>query len=344
MAPIRSFWPRPQQVNLALQGGGAHGAFTWGVLDYLLERGHHRFEGASGTSAGAVNAVVLAHGLMCGGPDGAREALARFWTAVANSVPFELITRTPDGKGFKVSPALDFLLDLTHYFSPAQLNPFALNPLRSVVEAQIDFERLRADSPLKLFIAATRANSGTLRIFRNAELSADAVLASACLPTIHHAIEIDGEPYWDGGYSANPAIFPLFYECRSPEILLVLLSPSQLGDKPQSAREIRARAVDIAFNNAFRREMAMIQQAREFAGNSLLPLGRLERRLQRLRFHLIDAEHHMASLPYTSKLAAHLPFFETLRDMGRARARRWLRTNRVALGRKASLDPASVFG
>ena len=344
MASISRLWRRRPTVNLALQGGGAHGAFTWGVLDYLLQDGRHRFEGASGTSAGAMNAVVLAHGLMQGGPDGARQALADFWTAVANSVPFDLVTRSIDGKDFRVSPAVNFLLDLTRYFSPSQLNPFDLNPLRDVIEAQIDFERLRVDSPLKLFVAATHANNGTVRIFKNAELSADAVLASACLPTIHHAIDIGGEPYWDGGYSANPAIYPLFYECTSPDILLVLLSPNKLGDKPQSAREIQARAVDIAFNSAFRREMAMITRAREYAGASPLRLGRLERRLHKLRFHLIEAERHMRTLPYESKLAAHLPFFESLRDKGRERARRWLRSTHADVGRKSSLNLASVFG
>jgi len=342
MRAISSFWKRQRIVNLALQGGGAHGAFTWGVLDALLEDGRYRFEGASGTSAGAMNAVVLAQGLMTGGPEAAREALARFWTTIAESVPFELITRSMDG-GFKVSPAVNFLLDLTHYFSPSQLNPFDLNPLRKVVEDQIDFERLRAESPLKLFVAATRANTGTLRIFKNVDMSANAVLASACLPTIHHAIEIDGEPYWDGGYSANPAIYPLFYECASPDIVLVLLSPSRLGDNPQSAREIQARAVDIAFNSAFRREMSTILQAREYAAASLLPLGRLERRLQRLRFHLIDATRDMRTLPYESKMTAHLPFLETLRDMGRERARRWLRSKDAAVGRTSSLNLASVF-
>jgi len=343
MVSLPTFWKRRRKVNLALQGGGAHGAFTWGVLDYLLEDGRYDFEGASGTSAGAMNAVVLAQGLTSGGPDGAREALARFWTAVGESVPFDLITRTLDGKGFKVSPAVSFLLDLTHYFSPSQLNPFDLNPLRKVVESQIDFERLRSDSPLKLFVAATRANNGTLRIFRNADMSADAVLASACLPTIHHAIEIDGEPYWDGGYSANPAIYPLFYECASPDIVLVLLSPNKLGDSPASAREIHARAVDIAFNSAFRREMNAIMQAREYAAASLVPLGRLERRLQRLRFHLIDATRDMRSLPYESKMTAHMPFLETLRDMGRARARRWLLAEDAAVGRRSSLNLATAF-
>ncbi len=334
---------RRRAVNLALQGGGAHGAFTWGVLDYLLENERYRFEGISGTSAGAMNAVVMAQGLMEGGAEGAREALAAFWTAVAASVPFELASHSVDGQAISLSPALTFLLDLTRYFSPYQLNPFDLNPLRDVVEAQIDFENLRAKCPVKLFIAATHANSGRLRIFRNHELSTDAVLASACLPTIHHTIEIGGEPYWDGGYSANPAIFPLFYNCAAPDILLVLLAPMKLGETPRTARDIHKRAVEIMFNSAFRREMRMFAHARESISGSWLPPGRMERRLARLRFHLIEADEQIGSLPWESKMAAHLPFFEKLRDMGRARACAWLEASHADVGRTSSLDLPSIW-
>ena len=335
---------KPPRISLALQGGGAHGAFTWGVLDAFLEDGRYRFDGVSGTSAGAMNAVVLAHGLMQGGRDGAREALETFWTAVAKSVPFELAVPTGDGKGISTSPALSFLLDLTHYFSPYQLNPFDLNPLRDVVAAQIDFERLRRRSPVHLFIAATHANTGVLRLFTDRELSVDAVLASACLPKLHRAIEIDGEPYWDGGYSANPAVFPLFYECVARDILLVLLAPPTLGETPRTAREIQQRAMEIGFNNAFQREMRMLAHAREFVARSWWPLGRLERRLKQMRLHSIEADAHIGALPYESKLAANLGFFHALRDMGRARARGWLETRHADVGRISTLDLAAAFG
>ena len=243
----------PRTINLALQGGGAHGAFTWGVLDALLEDGRTRFEGVSGTSAGAMNAVVMAHGLLEGGRDGARAALQVFWDAVAASMPAELTMASGDGKNVRLVPIARMLLQWTHYFSPAQINPFDLDPLRDIVTAQIDFERLRARSPLRLFLAATHANSGKLRLFRETEVSADALLASACLPTMHRAIEIDGEPYWDGGYCANPAVFPLFYDCDASDIVLVLLSPLKHIETPHTAQGIQTRVLEIAFNATFLR-------------------------------------------------------------------------------------------
>ena len=189
----------PPTLNLALQGGGAHGALTWGVLDALLEDGRLRFDGVSGTSAGAMNAVVLAQGLMSGGNEGAREALRNFWTAVASSLPFEGAVPTADGLGFRLAPAMRLMLQWTHYLSPEQLNPFDHNPLRDVLKAQIDFDQLRIRSPVKLFIAATEANSGQLRLFQNPDIGLDALLASACLPRLHRSVLIDGQPHWDGG-------------------------------------------------------------------------------------------------------------------------------------------------
>ena len=209
-------------LNLALQGGGAHGAYSWGVLDCLLEDGRYGFDGISGTSAGAMNALVLADGLMKGGPQWARLALEEFWQAIADSVPLDLSMPVQGGEGLALMPATRMMLNWTQYLSPYQLNPLNFNPLRQLLKERVDFEGLRRHSPVRLFLAATNANTGKLRLFRNAELSVEAALASACLPMIHHAVEIDGEPYWDGGYSANPAVFPLFYECDSPEILLVL--------------------------------------------------------------------------------------------------------------------------
>ncbi|MDH2434888.1 patatin-like phospholipase family protein [Pokkaliibacter sp. MBI-7] len=334
---------RNPQLNLALQGGGAHGAFTWGVLDYLLEDGYCEFEGISGTSAGAMNAVAMAHGWMEQGREGARQALQDFWQAVASSAPFQLASQN-DNDQLTVSPALNFVMGLTHYFSPYQLNPMDHNPLRKIVESQFDFARLSQCSPFRLFIAATNANTGHLRLFHRHELTADALLASACLPTLHHSIEIEGEPYWDGGYSANPAIFPLFYECKSDDILLILLSPMRLGELPRSAQEIKNRAMDIAFNSAFLREMRMIVQARDFAGLSWLPYGRLERNLARIRFHMIDPDERMFALPTESKLVAYLPFFEMLRDMGRVQAALWMDSHRQQLGKDSTIDLKALFG
>ncbi|MDR1994360.1 patatin-like phospholipase family protein [Azonexus sp.] len=330
-------------LNLALQGGGAHGAFTWGVLDALLEDGSFEFEGVSGTSAGAMNALCLAHGLMTGGRDGAREALAGFWTALAGQSPFTPPAEAAGG----MAPALKLMLQWTTHLSPEQINPFDLNPLRDVLQERFDFARLRRDCPVKLFIAATNANSGKLRLFRNHELSVDTLLASACLPTIHRTVTIDGEPYWDGGYSANPAVFPLLYDCTATDILLILLTPLRYSETPASAADIKRRLGELAFNSTFLREMRMFAHMREQIGNTWLPewlpLGRFERRVGRLRFHAITGDDLLGQMPAESKLAVNLPFFERLRDQGREHAHRWLAVNRAQVGRSATLDLMKLF-
>ena len=330
-------------LNLALQGGGAHGAFTWGVLDALLEDSAFTFEGVSGTSAGAMNALCLAHGLMTGGRDGARETLTRFWTSVAASSPFSSGGEANPG----MAQAMKLMLQWTNHLSPEQLNPFDLNPLRDILDEQFDFARLRRDSPVRLFIAATHANSGKLRLFRNHELSVDTLLASACLPTIHRTIVIDGEPYWDGGYSANPAVFPLVYQCTSPDILLVLLTPLRYTEKPVSAEEIRLRLLELSFNSTFLREMRMFAHLREEVRTSWLPKwlpgGRIEHRIGQLRFHAITADALLGDLPAGSKLTVNLPFFERLRDSGREHAQNWLHEHRGSVGKNGTLELGQLF-
>jgi len=338
-API-SLTPRP--LNLALQGGGAHGAFTWGVLDALLEDGRFDFEGVSGTSAGAMNAACLAQGLMTGGREGARQALADFWGAVSHSSPFD-----QGGPAQSLAPAMKIMLQWTEHLSPEQLNPLDLNPLRDIISRQIDCERLRRESPVKLFIAATHANSGKLRIFKNHELSVDCLLASACLPTIHRTVVIDGEPYWDGGYSANPAVFPLFYECTAADIMLVLLTPLHYSATPESAQDIRVRLRELAFNSTFLREMRMFAHLREQVGGSWLPdwlpINGFVQRMKRLRFHAISADALLGALPAESKLNVSLEFFEALRDDGRSHAEAWLASRGDAVGQRATLDLAKLF-
>ena len=338
------FGRRSQQtISLALQGGGAHGAFTWGVLDHLLEDGRTDFEGVSGTSAGAMNAVILAQGLMTGGRDGARAALQAFWTKVAGSLPFEIAVPSKDGQNVSLVPAFKMLIQFAHYFSPHQLNPFDVNPLRKILLAQVDFERLRSESPVKLFIAATNANSGQVRMFRSPEISADAILASACLPQMARPVKIDGEPYWDGGYAANPAIYPLFYECKSSDILMVLLTPLKHKGTPHSVQEIKDRVLELAFNSTFLREMRMIAHARDYASESFFPIGRLERRLVRLNFHVIDAQQQMHDFKTETKLAANMAFFELLRTMGREQAKTWLEANYGDIGKRSTIDLAELF-
>jgi NTE family protein len=337
-------WRHPPTVNLALQGGGAHGAFTWGVLDALLEDGRLRFEGVSGTSAGAMNAVLLAQGLMAGGPEGARAALRGFWNAVATSLPFEVALPTADGKDMRLAPAMQLMLQWTHYFSPEQLNPFDLNPLRKILSDQVDFERLRAHSPVKLFVAATNVNTGKLRLFRAPELTPDAVLASACLPTMHRSVVIDGEPYWDGGYAANPAVFPLFHECRARDILLVMLAPLKHSATPQSAADIKNRMMELAFNATFLREMRMFAHLRERATRSAWwRRGELDRRLAGTHFHVIEAGEVMGALSAESKAAANMRFFEMLFALGREHGGAWLSAHHADIGRRSSADLGALF-
>jgi NTE family protein len=341
----------PALLSLALQGGGAHGAFTWGVLDALLEHGLP-LDGVSGTSAGAMNAVALAHGLARNergnDHDAAREALDRFWGAIGAQLPSGLVNASAngeDGAAPSFSPMARAMMMWTQFMSPAQLNPLDRNPLREVLAEQIDFARLRATRGLRLFIAATQANTGRLRLFHRHELTVDTVLASACLPTIHHAIVIDGEPYWDGAYSANPALFPLLFECRARDVLIVLLSTLQHDEAPQTAAAIRERGLEIAFNATFLREVQTLAQALEFSGQRWWPAGRLERVLNRAHFHLISLhEGGAASLPSETKLMAHRPFLEKLRDQGRAVALEWLGRHAGAIGRHSTVDLLSVFG
>ncbi|WP_343051274.1 patatin-like phospholipase family protein [Pseudaquabacterium terrae] len=346
-AALPTWWNRlrnpPARINLALQGGGAHGAFTWGVLDALLADPRIHIEGLSGSSAGAMNAVVMADGWGKGGREGAREALAEFWAEVGRQLPAGMVTQG-ESDAIDLSPASKLLASWAGYFSPAQLNPFDLNPLRVLLERRVDFERLRAASPFKLFIGATQASNGKLRVFREHELTVDALLASACLPKIHHAVEIDGEAYWDGGYSANPAIFPLFYDCTARDVLLVLLSPLKREGTPRSIEDIEARIVELAFSAHFMREMRTFAQATAFARPSFLTRGRLERRLQQMRFHMIDS-NDLPSLQRTdTKRLAYGPFLERLCAQGRERAAAWLVNDASGIGRRSTIDVHERFG
>jgi NTE family protein len=329
------------RLNLALQGGGAHGAFTWGVLDALLQDEGLDFEGFSGSSAGAMNAVVLADGWLKGGRAGAREGLRRFWTELGQHMPWGLMTRRR-GDSIGLAPAGQLLASWAGQFSPAQLNPFDLNPLRDQLAAQIDFEQLRAHCPFKLFVGTTQVNTGKLRVFREHELSVEVLLASACLPKIHRTVLIEGEPYWDGGYSANPAIFPLFYDCVSRDVLLVLLSPLRRERTPQTVTEIETRIAELGFTATFMREMRMFAQATEFATPALG--GRLERRLHEMRFHMVDTSEVESLSRSDSKLIAHQPFLQRLHEQGLEHGLAWLREGAPSLGRRSTIDVKGLFG
>jgi NTE family protein len=334
--------PKTRTLNLALQGGGAHGAFTWGVLDALLEAPGLQFEGLSGSSAGAMNAVVLADGWAKGGREGARAGLNAFWTEVGKLMPLGMVTQG-DGETISLSPASKLLGSWARLFTPSQLNPMGINPLRSLLNRLVDFEQLRAESPFKLFVGATQANTGKLRVFREQELTVDVLLASACLPKLHHPIDIEGEPYWDGGYSANPAVFPLFYDCDAADVLLVLLDPLIRSDAPRTVEQIDQRITELAFSAPFMREMQTFARAAEFSEAAADPSGKLESKLQSMRFHMIDA-NDLASLQKTeTKSLAHGPFLELLHGQGRERAVAWLAESGDQVGRRSTVDLRQWF-
>lgn len=330
-------------MTLALQGGGSHGAFTWGVLDRLLEDPRITFEGISGASAGAMNAVVLAHGYATGGREGARAALAAFWERIAIKEPFDLLPGElqPDGASVltqSTAPAAQALFAMTRFFSPMQLNPFDVNPLRDILEQQVDFERLQRTGSIRLFIAATNISTGMLKIFRNRELTIDALLASACLPSMHRPVEIDGQAYWDGGLTANPPVFPLLHLCSARDLMVVLLHPCSRPDIPTSTHEISQRLSEISFSSAFFTELGGLALAKREAENALFAFGTLERRLRRLNMHLIEASDLMNQLDNMSKLNTKSSFIQGLRDEGREVAGSWLETNFHKLGVKSSFD------
>ena len=313
--------PARLMLNLALQGGGAQGAFTWGVLDRILECEQIAFEGISGASAGALNAVALASGWLADGRAGARASLERLWHRIADRVPGGTVP-TPWSAHW---PGGDVAVELlTRVVSPYQFNPFDYNPLRQVIATTVDFARLRAAAAPQIFIAATNVRSGQSRIFRNAELSVDAVLASTCLPYLHRTVEIDGESYWDGGLTANPPILPLVEHCRSPQLLLVQITPSHAAESPLTAAAIGRRLSQIVFNAPLAREIDMLAMGQRIANAGIGFGGRWRRKLRALRLHAIDATDAVQSAGPSSQLFPQWATLSRLRDQGRAAAGRWL--------------------
>jgi NTE family protein len=324
-------------VDLALQGGGAHGAFTWGALDRLLEEPWLKIDGISGTSAGAMNGAVLADGFAEGGTDGARAALESFWRKVADAARFSPFQRTPldlmlGRWTLDHSPAFIAMDLMARMFSPYDLNPGGTNPLRNILADSIHFDRL-PQGPIKLFVTATSLKTGQGRVFRNHEITPEVLLASACLPTMFQAIEIDGEAYWDGGYSGNPTITPLVRECRSRDTILVQINPVERTGTPRAAREILNRLNEVSFNAVLLKELRMIALLRQVAdpgsGEGALWAG--------MRIHRVASEM-MTDLGYSSKLNAEWDFLTMLRDEGRRAADTFLAEHRDNLGKRSTLD------
>ncbi len=331
-------------INLALQGGGAHGAFTWGVLDELLRDERLDFEAISGTSAGAMNAIALADGLMRGGAEGARRRLGAFWRRVSR-----------EGTGVTAaSEILQNLIGFWHvppfspfgYFeqfanlvSPYGRNPLNVNPLRDLIGRLIDFDSIQANDGLKLFVSATNVHNGKIRVFSGKEVTADAVMASACLPYLFQAVEIDGEAYWDGGYMGNPALFPFFDQTECEDILLVQVNPVRRDGIPKTSQEIMERVSEITFNASLLREFRAI----DFV-NRLHQEHRLDpKRYKRNRVHRIDATEALAGYTAASKLDTSWHFFQELHRAGRKAAKAWLAANYDALGVRSTLDLRSEF-
>ena len=334
---------RPR-LNLALQGGGAHGAFTWGVLDRLLEEDGIEVAGICGTSAGAMNGVALAYGLAQGGPSRAREILARFWLLVAERARFSPIQPTPLDRAISVgdmdySPGWLFWDAVSRSVSPYLANPANYNPLAEVLEDLIDFGWLRGHGTVPLFACATNVKTGKIRVFSCEEISAKAILASACLPFLYQAVEIDGEHYWDGGFMGNPPLFPLIYHTDCEDILIVQINPINVEEVPTSAPAIMDRMNELSFNSSLMREMRAIAFVKKLLAEQRVPRGRYKD----LRIHTIDAEVEMQQLGYSSKLNADAKFLSWLHDLGRARADLFLREHRAKIGRESSTDIVARF-
>ena len=327
-------------LNLALQGGGAHGAFTWGVLDRLLEEENLTFEGGVATSAGAMNAAVLAYGLAEGGKKGAQKALANFWRRVSHAAAFSplqpsLLDRLTGSRSLEHSPAFLAFDLVTRLMSPYQFNPFNFNPLRGVLEQSIDLDAIRmARCPLKVNVCATNVRTGKVKVFSNDELSIDALMASACLPFLFQAVEIDGEAYWDGGYMGNPAIFPLIYSCATPDVLIVHINPIERPDVPKSAIDILNRINEISFNSSLLREMRAIAFVTQLIDADM----DMKIDLKRIYVHGISDDETMRMLGVSSKLNADWGALTDLRDRGREKADEWLAANYDDIGKRSTVD------
>lgn len=333
-----------KSINLALQGGGSHGAFTWGVLDYFMEDGRVSVEGITGTSAGAMNAAMLAHGYMEGGADGAREALETFWRQVAYLGSMSPVKRSPlniltGDWDLDNSPAY-LMLDLfSRMASPYHTNPLNVNPLLDLVDSTIDFDKVRACSQLKLFVAATNVHTGKIKVFNREELTADMLLASACLPTYYQAVEIDGVPYWDGGYVGNPPLYPLFDTTKSRDVIIVQINPIERNETPKSAQEIQNRINEISFNSSLLRELRAI----EFVTRQLREDKLDTNRYSEILVHRIEATEQINPLSASSKINSEWAFLTHLRDIGRTSAKAFLDQHYDSLGKASTLDLRREF-
>ncbi len=336
-----------KRINLALQGGGAHGAFAWGVMDKFLEDGRIEIEGLSGTSAGSMNAVVYAYGALKG-KDGARQSLHDYWKAISDAgQKFSMVKRMPwekmmSGWNMENSMASEAFKLLTNTFSPYQLNPMNFNPLRDVLEAHVDFDELESSSTTKLFLSATNVRTGKVKVFHTHEVTADVVLASACLPFLFQAVEIDGEHYWDGGYMGNPVLYPLFYHTDSRDVVILHINPIERPGPPTKSNDIANRVNEITFNSSLIKELRSVYFVQQ-----LLDQGKIKEEFRKdfkyVLIHSIRADNALSDLSVSSKFASEWEFLTMLRDRGRACAAEWIERHFNDLGVRSSVDLKREF-
>ena len=330
-----------KRLNLALQGGGAHGAFTWGVLDRLLREPDIEIEGVSATSAGAMNAAMLTTGMKSGGREEACKRLRDFWRLIRdmhpiNQPPFSFWfgVRNGDASFLENHPAYVMADVVTRFFSPYQLNPHAMQPLRDALHRTIDFSKVVRLDPPRLFVCATDVLSGRAKIFSGEEISVEALLASACLPFLFPAVEIRGRPYWDGGYTGNPPIWPLIYECESEDVLVVHINPIEREALPTDARGIQNRVNEIAFNSNLMGEMRAVNTMSDLIASGAVADGAHKQ----MRMHAVEDFETMKLLSFATKLAPDWEMMKALRDAGRAAMSRWLEAHKDDIGRRGSVD------
>lgn len=333
-----------KSINLALQGGGSHGAFTWGVLDRLFEDGRIWIDAISGTSAGAMNAVVASQGMYDGGGEGARQELERFWQAVSRSGQASPIRRSPLDvwRGtWSLDSSLGYIwLDLMNRLaSPYDTNPLNINPLRDLVEEFIDFEKVRDCEDMPIFVSATNVETGKVRVFERAEITLDVVMASACLPLMFQAVEIDGVPYWDGGYMGNPVLFPFIDHSPCSDIVIVQINPVERKGTPRTARDILNRVNEITFNASLLKELRSIYVVDRLIETDVL----CDNEHRRMFIHIIESTDDMRALGASSKLNSEWEFLVHLKNIGREAAGRWIETNFDAIGERSTIDLRSMF-
>jgi NTE family protein len=337
-----------KNINLALQGGGSHGAFTWGVMDKIIEDGRLKIDGLCGTSAGAMNAVVYAYGNMVGGADGARQALHDFWKSVSDTASMlNPISQTPWATfidPWNRNKALSFnLFDImSRTFSPYQFNPMNVNPLRDILKKAVNFDVLNRCQETKLFIGTTKISTGKVRVFTTDEITLDVVMASACLPQLYQAVEIDNEHYWDGGYMGNPAIFPLFYHTDTRDVVIIHINPMDREDLPTDASEIMDRLNEITFNSSLLKEMRSIAFITKIIEEGWLK-DEHKHRLKHMLMHSIRADKILCDLKVSSKSNGDWTFLTDLFNRGRATAEAWLEENYEDIGTRSTVDLKKEF-